>query len=670
MISLDAKKAFDSVSHKYIEETLEAYGFGPMYLKTFRILYNDITARILINGFFSESIRIRRGVKQGDALSCALFIICIDPLLRNINKNNRIKKIKITRKNRINEEITFKGAAYADDISVICEKSSIQEVFNEYQRLTSRSGLELNADKTEILILNKSDNEETEIKYNNKYFKIMSVNKIKICGLYYCSNNDEEYDLNVNEKIKKLSFKIKAWSHRHLTMEGKNLIVKTFGLSQIIYNMQSYGFREEEITTIERTIFRFLWSTKENQNGIDRIKRSIMKNEYSKGGMKVTDIECLNRALKLKQFIRANNTNHVMSKIQAHVTKGPGHNSKVSQEYSEITEDEPICQSAQSSINTITDHNRQTYENFPEDMMESSKLLIDEVSSINLTRYLRRKKKIFMLCIVKNLTDSGIETLGDLIQSYEFETNERMLKSMKMILSAFSTKLKDISKCHIEGINSNDEELRHIMTEQYSWKDLNLLTVKEMQVFMKIILKKTEDLDANVKLGITDFNEENITQVRNNCKNSKLRNIYFRLIHNDFFTYEKMKRFGMSESDACPRCGEKENLRHLIWDCSHSLNIWNLFNEVVNHAFPNGKDSVNSYDKIFASCNESSTNIIKLKIVQEMIQIERPKNWNKSKIVQVIKDIFSIEKYNAIKLKNESKFNKKWEKYEYLKHLQ
>jgi hypothetical protein len=53
-----------------------------------------------------------------------------------------------------------------------------------------------------------------------------------------------------------------------------------------------------------------------------------------------------------------------------------------------------------------------------------------------------------------------------------------------------------------------------------------------------------------------------------------------------------------------------------------------------------------------------------------MIQIERPKNWNKSKIVQVIKDIFSIEKYNAIKLKNESKFNKKWEKYEYLKHLQ
>ena len=63
-----------------------------------------------------------------------------------------------------------------------------------------------------------------------------------------------EYQLNVHEKIKKLSYKIKLWSNRHLTIEGKVLIVKTFGLSQIIYNMQTYGFDEKDITNIERTI--------------------------------------------------------------------------------------------------------------------------------------------------------------------------------------------------------------------------------------------------------------------------------------------------------------------------------------------------------------------------------------------------------------------------------
>jgi hypothetical protein len=93
LISLDAKKAFDSVSHKYIEDTLIAYGFGPVFLKSFKTLYHNISARILINGYMSDKINIERGVKQGDALSCALFIICIDPLLRNINKNNQVQEI-------------------------------------------------------------------------------------------------------------------------------------------------------------------------------------------------------------------------------------------------------------------------------------------------------------------------------------------------------------------------------------------------------------------------------------------------------------------------------------------------------------------------------------------------------------------------------------------------
>jgi hypothetical protein len=123
LISLDAKKVFDSVDHKYIEKTLIAYGFGPGFIQIFKTLYSNINARILRNGFASGSIKIERGGKQGDTLSCAIFIICIDPLLRNLNKNKKIIEVKIRRNKATNEEINFKGAAYADDISVICEKN-------------------------------------------------------------------------------------------------------------------------------------------------------------------------------------------------------------------------------------------------------------------------------------------------------------------------------------------------------------------------------------------------------------------------------------------------------------------------------------------------------------------------------------------------------------------
>ena len=75
---------------------------------------------------------------------------------------------------------------------------------------------------------------------------------------------------------------------------------------------------EESIKQIERIIFGFIWqsSQSEKEKGIDRIKRSILKNEIGQGGLNVTDVDCLNRALKLRQFIRANNTKHPIKQIQ------------------------------------------------------------------------------------------------------------------------------------------------------------------------------------------------------------------------------------------------------------------------------------------------------------------------------------------------------------------
>ena len=58
--------------------------------------------------YFPLSIKIERGVKQGDALSCAIFIICIDPLLRNLNNNRRVKEVKLLRKNATKEKSTIK----------------------------------------------------------------------------------------------------------------------------------------------------------------------------------------------------------------------------------------------------------------------------------------------------------------------------------------------------------------------------------------------------------------------------------------------------------------------------------------------------------------------------------------------------------------------------------
>lgn len=97
LVSLDAKKAFDSVSHKYMHKVLAAYGFSDTFIETVKLLYRDIKANILVNGYKSTMIKILRSVKQGDALSCALFILCIDPLIRKIESSPEIRPAQIPR---------------------------------------------------------------------------------------------------------------------------------------------------------------------------------------------------------------------------------------------------------------------------------------------------------------------------------------------------------------------------------------------------------------------------------------------------------------------------------------------------------------------------------------------------------------------------------------------
>jgi exonuclease III len=81
LITLDAQKAFDSVDHAYLLKILHTYGFPPTYISWVKILYNNLRTCVQVNGYSGEIFKVERSVKQGDALSCSLFIIAIDPLL-------------------------------------------------------------------------------------------------------------------------------------------------------------------------------------------------------------------------------------------------------------------------------------------------------------------------------------------------------------------------------------------------------------------------------------------------------------------------------------------------------------------------------------------------------------------------------------------------------------
>jgi hypothetical protein len=335
------------------------------------------------------------------------------------------------------------------------------------------------------------------------------------------------------------------------------------------------------------------------------------------------------------------------------------------QEYYNISEDEPICQSAQKTINMISDYNRQSYNKYPEERYETDKILIEEVASINIITFLKRGNKIFHLCMMKELSRKGIETLGELTQTMEYESDENQMKIMKMILGNFPKVLQNISKCYNEDINSNSQNLKHMMINTTTRKKIEDVTTKELQVILKIVLKKIESQDFTKKLKIDEFEKTNVTNFRKTCRNSKLRNIYFRLINNDFFTRERMFKYKMIDNDRCTRCGQVETVKHLLYECEHSKRIWNLYNEILI-LNKQETEQVLKYNSIFQIGRMAATNIIKIRLIQCLIQIERPRDWSQDNIKTVIKEIMNMEKYNSIKNKMIVSFEKKWSTFKHI----
>jgi hypothetical protein len=90
--------AFRSDSHSTNEErrySLEYLNFGESLLQWDKVIYSNPMCKIVNNDYFSESIKLSRGVKQGSPLLAHLFIMTIKMLAVKIRSNNNIKGLEI-----------------------------------------------------------------------------------------------------------------------------------------------------------------------------------------------------------------------------------------------------------------------------------------------------------------------------------------------------------------------------------------------------------------------------------------------------------------------------------------------------------------------------------------------------------------------------------------------
>ena len=562
IVSLDARKAFDSVDHRYIIRCLNAFGLNS-FVPIFKILYKDLTSDIILNGNVITGYRILRGVKQGDALSCILFIMCMEPLIRNIKNNNQIEPITSEKLN-INIPNVY---GFADDINAVTKATDngVQEIFNEYQLFTLESGLQLNADKTEILMFNARRNADKtfSVKYLGSEYDVSAKTSIKINGIIFQQDPLRREEANVQKVIGAMTTHLRQWSRRHLTLLGKILILKTFAISQVIFTMQSITLSDNSLKKINALIYKYLWNKNFNASKApDRIKRSIVTTPVSRGGLGMIDLVEVGKSLDLRAYGRLLVSEHPFFLQISTSVKSKGF---FNVNLSHLAVDAKFKKGI-----ALLNAQRGKCLLWPAGTIESNVNLRAAIVNTELTQV---------------LTNAGRNSLA----AFSVRRRDRKIKLGQLTLN----EINDLSRHFtLQGLGAT---LRSLITNPMN----NIATmpahdlfpispgkvVQMSQTTSKAFRTSAIDLESQIiclyKSGLTLLPGEvlNWTKKIKKLTSSRHKNSVLRIAHGDVYTNDRLFRFGLTDSPRCLHCDHlNENLMHRLIECPVAANAWQQLN--------------------------------------------------------------------------------------------
>ena len=109
-----------------------------------------------VSNLTSESFESHRGLRQGDGISCLLFNIALEGVIRGVGLDNDIRGTILY------HSLQYLG--FADDIDIIGRTTAkVCEAYTRLKREATRIGLRINATKTKYLIAGDSDHLGTSV---------------------------------------------------------------------------------------------------------------------------------------------------------------------------------------------------------------------------------------------------------------------------------------------------------------------------------------------------------------------------------------------------------------------------------------------------------------------------------------------------------------------------
>ena len=268
---IDYKKAFDKVNHSKLIQVLRKYDVPAEEIRLILHLYWSQTAQIRGRSEDSQSFKIEKGVRQGCVLSPVFFNMYSEELINEALQNEA---------GLVVNGMAINNIRFADDTVLLAgTEEELQRQLDKVNESCTAFGMELNAKKTKVMVMEKQPGTEVTIKLNG--IALEQVNKYKYLGTLITADSRCIQEIKRRIGIAKRSFwELKELMKSNVNMKTKKRLLNTYIFSLLTYGCEAWTIGREAARRINafeiwcyRRILKISWINRTtNKEVFDRIK--------------------------------------------------------------------------------------------------------------------------------------------------------------------------------------------------------------------------------------------------------------------------------------------------------------------------------------------------------------------------------------------------------------
>lgn len=656
LVLIDFEKAFDSVSWDFLFKVLDYFNFKDSFKKWVQMFYKHIQSCVIVNGHLSDWFYLERGCRQGDPLSPYLFILCAEILAILIRNDNDINGIKMG-------DTTFVISQYADDTSILLDgsKKSLEKCLSILKLYARASGLCINIEKTKVVWIGSE--KHSNRRFCEDYELCWEENEFTVLGVKFTKNLSDIVEVNYRIKIDEMKKIFLNWSKRILTPLGRITVIKSLALPKINHLILSIPNPSEKmIKEIQTMFYDYLWN-----HGPDKIKRTLISQNYNRGGLRMVDIEKFILSLKLTWLRR----------IILNPTK---YLSAVNRIFPVLTE----CLKFGSAF--INERRSNIENKFWCEVLCAYKVFTEKLKCSNWKEFLCTSlwynidiKVGGATVYYKSWKEKGIMVINDLVDIHgeflSFENFQRKYSIHTHFLQ-YEGFIRSLKNYMLKYNISHTEERDNINGPVRSLSIIFILKDKKgcRGIYDKLVYNEivpTSLLKWQTELNLNrNFVWKKVLHLPFHLvKDTNMRWFQTRINHRILGTNYLLRKMNLKTNDKCTFCSEeKETLVHLFWECEHVQYFWNSLKLLLieNCGFENVSFIVT--DIVFG--NPAFDEILNVLLLYGKKFIYRMKMEGKiPSFIGFQKNIayqYKIDRHISRLSQKQKEFETKWEKYKEL----